>query len=103
MHKIGLIPQKFCVVYEVSTLLEIVWIKKTQMCQKRTVLFWVIAQRIMLIPDLCFVRRYRSHHQSGIWILDPWRCDWHIGKKLPPLTVITHKSAVVIYFVAEAW
>jgi hypothetical protein len=41
------------VVYEVSTLLDIVWIKRKQMCQKSTVLLWVIAQWIMLIPYWC--------------------------------------------------
>jgi hypothetical protein len=66
--------------------------------QVRTVFFWVITQRVVVIPCGRFRTAYYSHHHGSRFI----GCPKTLIRNTTTHCVVTHKSAVLIYFVAEA-
>ena len=61
---------------------------------KRTALFWVITQRVVVIP----YRRLGTNNRPHLHGTDT--LSQNVGNKLP---LPAHRSAVPIHFAAEAW
>jgi len=74
----------------------LVWYQASAAKYMRTALFWVIMQRVVVIPYRCFGTTYRSHLQGSEILLIPQgfsifedgtdRLYRNVGKELPLVT-----------------
>jgi hypothetical protein len=61
------------------------------MCRDLAAIFWVITQRVVVIPYRRFGTTYRCHHEDGTD-----KSSRNFGKEYTIRCVITHKNAVLI-------
>jgi hypothetical protein len=71
-----------CVLYICIRLVHYGWVVSSI---QRTVLFWVITQRVVVIFCWSFGTTYKSHPDGSRIILGPDRLSWNVSKKWPLL------------------